>query len=121
MSRRRPSLILVIDDETEQIAGITEEQAARGMALGIPFQELEEVLRCQKNGTINFGVDDYLTAYAESEEDFESEVEEKPKKGKLSSPDSKSGRLQRACLERMKQHERDGSLPTNAQSAGGQC
>jgi hypothetical protein len=33
--------------------------------------------------------------------------------GKLSSADSKSGRVQRACLELMQQHERDGALPTN--------
>jgi hypothetical protein len=31
----------------------------------------------------------------------------------LSSPDTKSGRHQRACLELMREHERDGTIPTN--------
>ena len=31
----------------------------------------------------------------------------------LSHPDSKRGRLQRACLEMMQRHDRDGALPTN--------
>src|SRR5262245_20637257 len=33
--------------------------------------------------------------------------------GKLSRPDTKSGRLQRACLELLREHERNGELPTN--------
>jgi hypothetical protein len=32
---------------------------------------------------------------------------------KLSKPGSKSGKMQRACLEQMLQHERDGTIPTN--------
>jgi hypothetical protein len=32
---------------------------------------------------------------------------------KLSAPESKRGRLQRACLELIRQHERDDALPTN--------
>jgi hypothetical protein len=31
----------------------------------------------------------------------------------LSAPDTKAGRLQRACLNVLRQHERDGALPTN--------
>lgn len=31
----------------------------------------------------------------------------------LSAPDSKAGRLQRACLALLRQHERDGAIPTN--------
>jgi len=31
----------------------------------------------------------------------------------LSKPDSKAGRLQRACLKLLREHERDGALPTN--------
>jgi hypothetical protein len=31
----------------------------------------------------------------------------------LSAPDSKAGRLQRACLALLRQHERDGAVPTN--------
>lgn len=31
----------------------------------------------------------------------------------LSAPDTKAGRLQRACLELLREHERDGALPTN--------
>jgi hypothetical protein len=31
----------------------------------------------------------------------------------LSAPDSKSGRLQRDCLKLLREHERDGSIPTN--------
>ncbi len=32
---------------------------------------------------------------------------------KLSAPDSKAGRLQRACLELLREHERNGDIPTN--------
>jgi hypothetical protein len=32
---------------------------------------------------------------------------------RLSAADSKAGRLQRACLERMREHERTGALPTS--------
>ncbi len=31
----------------------------------------------------------------------------------LSAPGTKAGNLQRACLELLRQHERDGALPTN--------
>jgi hypothetical protein len=31
----------------------------------------------------------------------------------LSAPDTKAGRLQRACLALLKQHEREGMIPTN--------
>ena len=31
----------------------------------------------------------------------------------LSAPGTKAGKLQRACLELLRQHERDGALPTN--------
>jgi len=31
----------------------------------------------------------------------------------LSGPESKAGRLQRACLELLRQHEREGTIPTN--------
>ena len=31
----------------------------------------------------------------------------------LSSLETKAGRLQRACLELLREHERDGALPTN--------
>ena len=31
----------------------------------------------------------------------------------LSSPDTKAGKLQRACLDLLREHERDGALPTN--------
>jgi hypothetical protein len=31
----------------------------------------------------------------------------------LSAPESKAGRLQRACLELLQEHERDGTIPTN--------
>jgi hypothetical protein len=31
----------------------------------------------------------------------------------LSSPESKAGRLQRACLDLLRQHEREGTIPTN--------
>lgn len=37
-----------------------------------------------------------------------------PKSG-LSHPESKQGRLQRACLELLAEHERDGALPTSGQ------
>jgi hypothetical protein len=33
--------------------------------------------------------------------------------GTLSAPESKCGRLQRACLELLREHKRDGALPTN--------
>jgi len=36
-----------------------------------------------------------------------------PVNGALSAPDSKAGRLQRACLALLKQHEREGTIPTN--------
>jgi len=36
-----------------------------------------------------------------------------PVNGALSAPDSKAGRLQRACLALLKQHEREGAIPTN--------
>jgi hypothetical protein len=35
----------------------------------------------------------------------------------LSSPDTKAGRLQRACLELLQVHERDGAIPTNCRFA----
>lgn len=35
------------------------------------------------------------------------------RKGALSDPDSKSGKLQRACLKLLRKHERNGELPTN--------
>src|SRR6516165_5825810 len=31
----------------------------------------------------------------------------------LSAPDSKAGRLQRACLELLREHHRNGDIPTN--------
>ena len=31
----------------------------------------------------------------------------------LSSPNTKAGRLQRACLELLREHERNGDIPTN--------
>ena len=33
--------------------------------------------------------------------------------GLLSAPDSKSGRLQRECLKLLREHERNGDIPTN--------
>ena len=33
--------------------------------------------------------------------------------GKLSAPDSKTGKLQRACLDLLQEHEREGTIPTN--------
>jgi hypothetical protein len=33
--------------------------------------------------------------------------------GTLSAPESKRGRLQQACLDLLRQHERDGAIPTN--------
>jgi hypothetical protein len=35
------------------------------------------------------------------------------REGELSKPDSKAGKLQRACLELLREHERNGELPTN--------
>ena len=34
----------------------------------------------------------------------------------LSAPDSKSGRLQRECLKLLREHERNGDIPTNGRS-----
>jgi hypothetical protein len=36
-----------------------------------------------------------------------------PVNGTLSAPESKAGKLQRACLDLLKQHEREGTIPTN--------
>lgn len=37
----------------------------------------------------------------------------RPERLSLSEPDTKAGRLQRACLALLREHERDGALPTN--------
>src|SRR5262249_3188144 len=42
-----------------------------------------------------------------------SEYSETGSKKVLSAPESKRGRLQRACLELLREHKRDGALPTN--------
>jgi hypothetical protein len=99
--------------------GLSKEQIARGKAQGIPVEELQEVLDGYQRGVVNYSVDQYLNARVRPDEsDVENESDEpvaevKLPVGSLSKLDSKKGRVQRACLELMRQHEADGSIPTN--------
>jgi hypothetical protein len=70
--------------------GISKEQIEKGKAQGIGVEELQSVLDGYRKGVSDYGVDEYLDALRDQDDELDVEDETDAKRS-LSSPDSKKG------------------------------